>query len=47
MNTIRYYKAANPQLKVMISYQKYVEDWKNLHLKFEEYFHGEFKIVDW
>jgi predicted nicotinamide N-methyase len=30
MNTVRYYRQANPQLKVMIAYQKYPQEWKNL-----------------
>lgn len=43
MNTIKYYKDHNDKLKVVIAYQKYVQDWKNLKIKFEEYFPGEFK----
>ncbi len=47
METIKYYRGRNPALRVVISYQKYVEDWKNLHIKFEEYFKGEYRLVEW
>ncbi len=30
MNTIRYYRQVNPHLRVMIAYQKYPQEWKNL-----------------
>lgn len=38
MDTIRYYRAMNPKLKVMIAYQKYSDHNKNLQIKFGEYF---------
>lgn len=38
METIRWYRSKNPALKVMISFQKYKEEWKNLAVKFTEYF---------
>lgn len=47
MNTIRHYKTINPQLQVMISYQKYPQLWKNLAVKFSEYFEGQFCEVQW
>lgn len=31
----------------MISYQNYPQEWKNLEVKFNEYFPGQFKTVDW
>ena len=47
METIKYYKAVNPNLKVMISYQKNHEEWKNLYVKFKEYFGDKFGVVEW
>lgn len=47
MNTIKHYKNKNSKLKVMISYQNYPQEWKNLEVKFNEYFPGQFKTVDW
>jgi hypothetical protein len=47
MNTIQHYKQVNPKLQVMIAYQKYLQDWKNLLLKFNEYFKGMFSEVSW
>ena len=32
----------------MIAYQKYHEEWKNLYIKFGEYFgEGQFGVVQW
>lgn len=46
METIKHYKETNPAMKVMISYQKYKEEWKNLEIKFSEYFGQEkYKLV--
>lgn len=48
MDTIKYYRSQNPALKGMISYQKYVQEWKNLEIMFEKYFGKEgFKLVEW
>jgi hypothetical protein len=48
MQTIKWYKEKNPAMKLMISYQKYKEEWKNLEVKFSEYFGKEsFKLVEW
>lgn len=47
METIKYYRTVNPKLKVMIAYQRYVQEWKNLEIKFAQYFPGEFKTVPW
>jgi len=35
MNTIKYYKEINPKLQVIISYQNYKEEWKNMEVKFK------------
>ena len=47
MNTIKYFRGVNPKLKVMIAYQKYAQEWKNLEIKFDEYFKGLYKTVAW
>jgi hypothetical protein len=47
MNTIKNYKTVNPQLQVMISYQKYPQVWKNLAVKFKEYFGNKFSEMEW
>ena len=47
MNTIKYFKEANSKMKVMVAYQKYNQEWKNLEDKFEQYFKGNFKTVAW
>ena len=47
MNTIRHYKNANPKMKVMIAYYKHTKEWKDLRVKFEEWFQGEYREVEW
>ncbi len=47
MNTIKYYKSKNDKLKVMIAYQKYSDNSKNLEIQFKEYFGSEYGCVQW
>lgn len=48
MNTLSYYKKHNPDLKIMVSYQKYREEGKNIEMQFRNVFgEGNYWLVGW
>ena len=48
MKTLGYYKKHNPDLKIMISYQKYREEDINIQAQFKKHFGSEgYSLVEW
>ncbi len=48
VKTLLHYKKQNPNLKIMISYQKYPDEGKNIEVQFRKYFGPErYGLVEW
>ncbi len=47
MKTISHFLALNPQLKIMISFQKNKEQWKNFETCFKEHVGVQYRLIGW